>query len=198
MFTTLCILTLALFVMLMPGTAATTVTGGKVVEVTQLDQINTALNKEPVFMRLGASWCPHCKAFEPTLEGLAKEYAGRATFMSIDITKSPKLANFFGVSKIPDCSVIGSLKNGKYVYIQQNGGTNTVRSQARIIGEKHDKSVYEKVLNFALKNKNIGAPIETLENTVTGNSTIENTTIENTTTENLMMGNTTTGTVIKQ
>jgi len=73
--------------------------------------------------------------------------------MSADITKSPKLAAYFGVSVIPDCSVIVSIKNGKYVYMQQNGKTTTVRSHARIIGEKHAKNVYEKVLNFAIKNK---------------------------------------------
>jgi thioredoxin-like negative regulator of GroEL len=153
MFTTLCILTLALFVMSVSGAAATTSTGGKVVEITQLGQINTALHKGPVFLRIGASWCPHCKAFEPTLKALAKEYAGKVTFLSIDITKSPKLANYFGASVIPDCSVIVGTKNGKYVYMQQNGKTTTVRSQARIVGEKHAKSVYEKILNFAIKYK---------------------------------------------
>jgi thioredoxin 1 len=96
---------------------------------------------------------PPLQGFSPTLVALAKEYAGKATFMSIDITKSPKLATYFGVSKIPDCSVIVGTKNGKYVYMEQNGKTTTIRSQARIIGEKHDKSVYEKILNFALKNK---------------------------------------------
>lgn len=153
MFKTLCILTLALVIMSSSGAAATTDNGGKVVKVTQLSQINTALHKGPVFLRLGASWCPHCKAFEPTLRTLAKEYAGKVTFMSIDITKSPKLAAYFGISAIPDCSVIVGTKNGKYVYMQQNGKTTTVRSHARIIGEKHAKSVYEKVLNFAIKNK---------------------------------------------
>lgn len=150
MFKTLCIFTLVLFVMSMSGAAATTVNGGKVVEVTQLGQINTALHKGPVFLRLGAVWCPHCKAFGPTLKELAKEYAGKATFMSADIDKSPKLADYFGVSRIPDCSVIVSIKNGKYVYMQQNGKITTVRSKARITRD-HDKSVYEKVLNFATK-----------------------------------------------
>jgi thiol-disulfide isomerase/thioredoxin len=151
MLKTLCILTLALFIMSTAGAATTTATTGKIVVVTQLSQINTALHKGPVFLRLGASWCPHCKAFEPTLEALAKEYAGKATFMSIDITKSPKLASYFGVSLIPDCSVIVGTKNGKYVYMEQNGKTTTVRSQARIIRENHPKSLYETVLNFAIK-----------------------------------------------
>mgnify|MGYP003480933896 CR=1 FL=1 len=157
MIKTLCILTLALFVMSISGaaatTGATTGNGGKVITITQLSQINTALHKGPVFLSLGASWCPHCKAFKPTLDKLAKEYAGKVTFMSVDITKSPKLAAYFGISVIPDCSVIVSIKKGKYVYMQQNGKTTTVRSHARILREKHARSVYEKVLNFAIKNK---------------------------------------------
>jgi len=54
MFKALCILTLALFVMSISGAAATTANGGKVVEVTKLDQIDAALKKGPVFLRLGA------------------------------------------------------------------------------------------------------------------------------------------------
>jgi thioredoxin 1 len=149
-FKTLCILTLALFVMSISGAAATTATGGKVVEITQLGQIDAALKKGPVFLRLGADWCSHCKAFGPTLKELAKEYSGKATFMTADIDRSPKLKAYFGVSRIPDCSVIVSKKNGKYVYMQQNGKTTTVRSNARIIRDQK-KSVYEKVLNFAVK-----------------------------------------------
>ena len=151
LFKALCILTLALFVLSAAGAAATTSSAGKIVTVTKLSQINTELKKEPVFLRLGASWCPHCKHFQPTLEALAKEYAGKATFMSIDITKSPDLAKYFGEQHIPDCSVIIGTKNGKYIYMQKNGKTTTDRTQARIVGDTHAKSEYEKLLNFAIK-----------------------------------------------
>jgi thiol-disulfide isomerase/thioredoxin len=147
-FKTFCLLTLVFFVMSITGAAATS--GGKVVEITQLGQINTALKKGPVFLRIGAQWCPHCKAFTPTLKNLAKEYSGKVTFMSLDIDKSSKLDKYFGPSVIPDCSVIVSIKNGKYIYMQQNGKTTTSRSKARIIGD-HKKSVYEKILNYAIK-----------------------------------------------
>jgi thiol-disulfide isomerase/thioredoxin len=149
-FKTLCILTLILVALSVSGAAATTASAGKVLEITQLSQINTALHKGPVFLRLGAVWCPHCKVFGPTLAKLAKEYAGKATFMSADIDKSPKIATYFGVRVIPDCTVIVGVKNGKYIYMQQNGKTTTIRSQARITGD-HTISVYEKVLNFATK-----------------------------------------------
>jgi thiol-disulfide isomerase/thioredoxin len=147
----LSIFTLVFFVMSMSGAAATSTTGGKVVETTKLNQINTALHHGPVFLRLGASWCPHCKAFAPTLKELAKEYAGKVTFMSVDIDRSPTLARYFGVSVIPDCSVIVGTKNGKYVYMQQNGKTTTIRSSARITGDKHSISLYRKILNYAIK-----------------------------------------------
>lgn len=146
----LCILTLAVFVMSISGAFATAAQGGKVVEVTKHDQINKALQKGPVFLRLGADWCSHCKAFQPTLEKLAKEYKGKATVMSVDIDRSPKLRTYFGVNKIPDCSVVVGVKKGKYIYMQQNGKTTTDRSKARIIRE-HDISVYEKILDFAIK-----------------------------------------------
>jgi len=150
MFKILSIFTLALFVMSVTGAAATTATGGKVVVVTKLDQINTALKKGPVFLRLGTIHCPHCRALEPTLKQLAKKYTRKATIMSIDIDKSPKLAVYFGVRDVPDCSVIVGTKNGKYVYMQQNGKTTTVRSKARIIDDR-SKSVYEKALNYATR-----------------------------------------------
>lgn len=70
--------------------------------------------------------------------------------MSVDVDKSPKIADYFNVNYMPDCFVIVKIKNGKYVYMQQNGKTTTSKSKAQIIGDKK-KSVYEKVLNNALK-----------------------------------------------
>ncbi|HWR25729.1 MAG TPA: hypothetical protein VN278_05775 [Methanosarcina sp.] len=62
--------------------------------------------------------------------------------MSINIDKSPKLTKYFGVRGVPDCSVIVGTKNGKYVYMKQNGKTTTVRSQARIILTMSHSLVY--------------------------------------------------------
>jgi thiol-disulfide isomerase/thioredoxin len=149
-FKTLSVFTLVFFVMSITGAAATTATGGKVVEVTKLDQINTALKKGPVFVSFVTKTCPHCKALAPTLKQLAKEYRGKATIISVDIKKSPGLAKYFGVRGVPDCSVIVGTNKGKYVYMQQNGKTTTVRSKARIIDDRKI-NVYEKVLNYAVR-----------------------------------------------
>ena len=127
-----------------PGSTAT------VVEATQLAQINTALQKGPVFLKLGAEWCGYCQKMKPIMTEMATEYKGKATIVSADVDKSPKLTDYFGVSSLPDSCVIVSVKNGKYVYMKQDGKVTTDRSQARIIG-LYSKGVYEKVINFALK-----------------------------------------------
>lgn len=134
------------------GVAVRNIQDSTVVEVTQLAQINTSLQKGPVFLKIGAEWCRPCLEMKPILKDLATEYAGKVTIMSVDIDKSPELKNYFGVEYIPDCSVIVDIENGKYVYMQQNGKTTNVRSQARIIG-LDDKKAFEDVLNLALSIK---------------------------------------------
>jgi len=120
-----------------------------VVEVTQLSQINTSLKSGPVLLKIGAEWCSPCKQIKPILSSLATEYAKTATIMSIDIDKSPKLEEYFGVGSIPDTCVIVGIENGKYVYMKQDGKVDTDRFKARILGLQ-DKKVFEKVLDLAL------------------------------------------------
>lgn len=125
-----------------------------VVEATQLEQINASLEKGPVLVKIGAEWCDACQEIKPTLAQLAAEYGDRVTVMSIDVDRSPKLANYFGMNVIPDISVIVGIENGEYVYMMEDGNISTDRFKARIL-KIEDKSVYEKTLNFALqKEKN--------------------------------------------
>jgi len=118
-----------------------------IVEVARLEQINTALKKGPVLLKIGAEWCGSCQKMKSTLNKLATEYGGKATVMAVDVDQSPKLADYFGVSSIPDFSVIVGIENGGYIYVQQNGKVTRSRSQAKIVG-LNDKKVFEKVLDF--------------------------------------------------
>jgi parallel beta-helix repeat protein len=122
---------------------------GVVVETTELEQVNTSLEKGPVFLKLGAEWCRACQSMKPILEELAAKYGERATIMSINVNKNPQLATYFNVGYIPDSSVIVGIENGEYVYMQQDGNITTDRVKARIVGLK-DKEVFEKVLENAL------------------------------------------------
>jgi thioredoxin 1 len=124
-----------------------------VTEVTQLSQINSALQKGPVLLEFGATWCEYCQKTKPILQELATEYQGKATIMSVDMDKSPKLVDYFGVDGIPDSTVIVGIKNNEYIYMQENGEVSTDRSSARIVGYT-EKQEYENVLDLALSDTN--------------------------------------------
>lgn len=120
-----------------------------VINVTDLQQINTSLEQGPVLMKIGSERCGPCQAMKPMLQELATEYAGRATIVSIDIIQSPDLATYFGIGYVPDSTVIVGIKDGEYVYMQQDGSTTTDRFKARITGLM-EKGIYEDTLNLAL------------------------------------------------
>jgi thioredoxin 1 len=121
-----------------------------VVEATQLEQINSSLQKGPVLLKIGAEWCDECQAIKPTLAQVAAEYGGKVTVMSVDIDQSPKLADYFGINVIPDTCVIVGIKNGEYVYMREDGNVSMDRFKARIL-KLEGKGTFEKILNFALK-----------------------------------------------
>lgn len=125
---------------------------GNVIEVTELGQINTSLQEGPVFLRLGAEWCPICQSMKPIIKKLAAEYGGKVAVMSVDLNKNPQFATYFGVDSIPDSFIIVGIENGGYVYMQENGNITTDRYQARIVGLR-DKRVFEKILNLSLLNE---------------------------------------------
>jgi thioredoxin 1 len=128
-----------------------------VLVVAQLEQINTSLEKNPVFLRMGSRWCPHCRAMKPILEKMAAEYTGNATIAAIDVDKSQDLAKYFGAQMIPDSCVILGIQNGKYVYMQEDGNISLNRSQARFIGFNEtagpNEEMFKKVLDLALIQK---------------------------------------------
>ncbi len=125
---------------------------GVVIEATELGQINTSLQEGPVFLRLGAEWCPMCQSMKPIVKELAAEYGGKVTVMSVNLNQNPEFATYFGVDYIPDSFVIVGIENGKYVYMQENGDVTTDRFKVRIVGLR-DKGVFEKLLNLSLLNE---------------------------------------------
>lgn len=129
-----------------------------VVKVTQLEQINTSLKEGPVFLKIGARWCPHCRAMSPILEKMATEYKGNATIAAIDVDKSPDLKDYFGVKIIPDSCVIVGIENGTYTYMQENGTVSQDRFQARLIGLNEtagpNEETFKKVLDLAVRQRN--------------------------------------------
>ena len=100
------ILLLAVFFVTTLTIATVNAADNSVTEVTQLEQINAALQKGPVLLEIGAEWAGDCQKMKPILQELATEYAGRATIMTIDIDKSPDLATYFNIAYVPDTTLI--------------------------------------------------------------------------------------------
>jgi thioredoxin 1 len=120
-----------------------------VVNLTDLELINTSVQKGPVFVKLGSETCEYCKEMDPILDELAATYGGRVTVMSADLAKNRQIEAYFGAYYIPDSFVIVGIENGEYVYMQEDGNVTTDRTQARIQGLR-DKQVYEELIKRAI------------------------------------------------
>lgn len=59
------------------------------------------LGNKPCIIDFYADWCRPCKAMEPILEKLAKEYAGQVLFYKVNVDQESALANYFQINSIP-------------------------------------------------------------------------------------------------
>lgn len=61
---------------------------------------------KPVIIDFNATWCGPCKAFAPTFDEVAAQFAGKALFYSVDVDLHPELAAEYGVTSIPHIQFI--------------------------------------------------------------------------------------------
>lgn len=66
----------------------------------------------PVVVDFWATWCAPCQELGPTLEKLAREYAGKFLLVKVDVDKFPEIAGSFGVQSIPH---VFALRHGQLV-----------------------------------------------------------------------------------
>lgn len=66
----------------------------------------------PVLVDFWATWCGPCKMISPIVDQIAKEVAGSAKVVKIDVDANAALATRFGVRSIPTLLFI---KNGAVV-----------------------------------------------------------------------------------
>ena len=76
----------------------------------------TILNSEiPVIVDFWAPWCGPCKMVAPTLDKLAKEYAGKLLVTKVNTDEHPLWAQKFHVQGIPTMLFVA---NGKVIHSQ--------------------------------------------------------------------------------
>jgi thioredoxin 1 len=57
--------------------------------------------QQPVLVDFTAVWCPPCKALAPTIEKLAKEYAGKAKFGKMDADANREVLMKYRIEALP-------------------------------------------------------------------------------------------------
>lgn len=126
--------------------------GMELIEVTNLSQIDEALKKGPVVLKLGSKGCIPCGEQEEIFSELLPKYQDSASFMLIDIKQNPEFATEFGVRVIPDTCIIMDIENGKYMYMRQDGSKSQERTSARFLGVT-DKEILSEPLEKAIESR---------------------------------------------
>ncbi|AKB30014.1 Putative thiol:disulfide oxidoreductase involved in cytochrome C-type biogenesis [Methanosarcina siciliae T4/M] len=124
------------------------------VEVTNLNQIDEALTKGPVVLKLGSKGCIPCQEQEEVLAELLPMYQDSASIMLIDVKEQPEFATTFGVRVIPDTCIITGIEDGKYMYMRPDGSKSSERANARFLGVA-DKETLSETLEEAIESRNI-------------------------------------------
>ena len=88
-----------------------------VIELANDDQYRPgkAIDK-PAILDFNAVWCGPCKAFRPTFDKFAEQYASEYDFVSVDIDKCPETGKAFGAERIPH--VVAIDKDGKVTVLE--------------------------------------------------------------------------------
>lgn len=87
-------------------------TASKALHVGDADFASTIEKNNFAVVDCYADWCPPCKMIAPFIEELAGEYAGKVTFVKVDVDSSPNVAMKYGVRSIP---TLLFFKSGKLV-----------------------------------------------------------------------------------
>lgn len=82
-------------------------------------------SEQPVLVDFWATWCAPCRAVAPLMEELAKDNAGRAKVVKVNVDENLKLAHTYKVEYLPTMLVF---KKGEVV-AQFQGAVSDLKSK---------------------------------------------------------------------
>jgi len=68
--------------------------------------------EQPVLVDFWAAWCGPCRMVAPTIEEMARDFAGKAVVGKLNVDENPETSQFYRIMSIP---TLGIFKNGKLV-----------------------------------------------------------------------------------
>jgi thioredoxin 1 len=77
-------------------------------------------SQTPVFVDFWAEWCGPCRMVSPVVEELASEYAGKVTFVKVNVDENNELASKYNVFSIPTLAIF----NKGQIIAQQVGAAS--------------------------------------------------------------------------
>ncbi len=80
--------------------------GNELVHLTDASFEQTIKSNKIVLVDFWAGWCGPCRALAPTIEELAKDYAGKVLVAKLDVDENPATAEKFQVFSIPTVVLI--------------------------------------------------------------------------------------------
>ncbi len=80
--------------------------GNELVHLTDASFEQTIKSNKVVLVDFWAGWCGPCRALAPTIEELAKDYAGKVLVAKLDVDENPATAEKFQVFSIPTVVLI--------------------------------------------------------------------------------------------
>ena len=103
----------------------------KTINVTEATfQSEVSQSIQPVLVDFWAPWCGPCKVVGPTIEELAKDYAGKVVVGKLNVDDNQQTAGMYGVMSIPTVMIF---KGGKPV--KQMVGAQGKESYKKAIDE---------------------------------------------------------------
>ncbi|MFW5987644.1 MAG: thioredoxin family protein [Methanohalophilus sp.] len=115
--------------------------------IKDIEQLNTLLEKEPVLIKFGSPTCAPCRDQDIILDSISDDYEGEASVLMVNINEEGDVASFFGVSSIPDMSVITGIKDDKYLFMGPDGNVSFDRGSTRYVGLTDDNTLRQTLDN---------------------------------------------------